>query len=123
MKNIPNRIYLQIGEDSTQDDDFEKIALDGSVSWCSDRVNDSDIEYVRAKQGTKKAVKIKPWKRVWMIVNASGDALPWTISATKKDAISNLYEDLTESQRTELWERRLKEGYYIVKLNVNFELC
>lgn len=123
MRNIPNRIFLQIGEDSTPEDDFEKIALDGSVTWCSDRVNGSDIEYVLAKQSAKKAVKIKPWKVVWMVINASGYALPWTISGTKKGALSNLYDDMSAEQKKKLWEENLKKGYCAVKVNVNFELC
>ena len=68
-------------------------------------------------------MKIKPWNRFWVVVNAKGDALPWTLSGTKKGAISALYDDLSEEQKKVLWEKRLKAGYYVLKVNVKFEPC
>ena len=46
MNNIPAKIYLQIGEDtSTKEDiDFEELC---GVTWCSERINKSDIVYYR----------------------------------------------------------------------------
>lgn len=41
MKNIPKKIYLQIGEDCDAED-FEKLV---GVSWSEDRINNNDIEY------------------------------------------------------------------------------
>lgn len=50
MKNIPERIYLQISnEDAEEFEDFnalEDSACD-AVTWCTDRINSSDVEYVR----------------------------------------------------------------------------
>jgi len=43
MKNIPEKIYLQIGFEPDGCDDFTKLH---DVSWCADKVFDSDIEYV-----------------------------------------------------------------------------
>jgi len=40
MKNIPKKIFLQVGEG----DSFE---MAGEVTWCSSRVEDTDIEYIR----------------------------------------------------------------------------
>jgi len=42
----PDRIFLVIGEDVTPDTPFSQLA---EVTWCADRVNDTDIEYVRAQ--------------------------------------------------------------------------
>ncbi|RZS80614.1 hypothetical protein [Pigmentiphaga kullae] len=42
----PDRIFLVIGEDVTPDTPFSQLA---EVTWCPDRVNDTDIEYVRAQ--------------------------------------------------------------------------
>ena len=44
MTNIPKTIYLQIREDCPTDDseDFNTLA---GVSWCSERINENDIEY------------------------------------------------------------------------------
>jgi len=42
MKNQPNRIYLNIGADG-ECQDFEELV---GVSWCEDRINDDDLEYI-----------------------------------------------------------------------------
>lgn len=43
MKNVPKKIYLQIGDDCPDDLDFNELI---GVSWCSDKINDNDIEYM-----------------------------------------------------------------------------
>ena len=43
MENVPNKIYLQIGDDCPNDVDFNELV---GVSWCSDRINDNDIEFI-----------------------------------------------------------------------------
>lgn len=45
MKNIPKKIYLQVGSDCDHDVDFNKLV---GVTHCSERVNKNDIEYVLA---------------------------------------------------------------------------
>lgn len=51
MKNVPEKIYLQIGEEVPEDfmveadDDFNELS---QVSWSQDKINDNDIEYVLA---------------------------------------------------------------------------
>jgi len=37
----PDKIYLQIDEIEHKDSTFE------AVTWCKDRINDSDVEYIR----------------------------------------------------------------------------
>lgn len=44
MKNVPEKIYLQIDADGETPEDFEELE---GVSWCTDRINENDIEYVR----------------------------------------------------------------------------
>ncbi len=48
MKNIPEKIYLNIGcADITTDntvDDFNELT---EITWCADKINDDDIEYSR----------------------------------------------------------------------------
>lgn len=49
MKNVPDKIYLNIGEDQDllgYDVDFTKDLAE--VTWCEDRIHESDIEYVKA---------------------------------------------------------------------------
>jgi hypothetical protein len=47
MKNKPNKIYLQIDEDDF-DDDFNEI----STTWCSDKINENDLEYTLSSATT-----------------------------------------------------------------------
>ena len=48
MKNMPKKIYLQIGSDDLDPlSDFNKCS---EVTWCEDRQHESDIEYVLAKE-------------------------------------------------------------------------
>ena len=42
MKNIPEKIYLQVDADGETPDEFNELA----VSWCSNKVHDNDIEYL-----------------------------------------------------------------------------
>jgi len=44
ITNIPKKIYLQVDEDFT---DF--ISKDvRSVTWCTEKINDDDIEYIKS---------------------------------------------------------------------------
>lgn len=46
MKNIPEKIYIQVGEDVEQDEDFKELDAE-AVTWCADKVFHNDIEYIR----------------------------------------------------------------------------
>lgn len=45
MKNIPEKIYLQVHGDAWDENmtDFNELV---GVTWCKDRINDDDLEYV-----------------------------------------------------------------------------
>ena len=43
MKNIPKKIFLQV-EGAYDQDDFNECH---EVTWCKDKINKNDIEYVR----------------------------------------------------------------------------
>ena len=45
MKNIPKKIYLQIGEENSIKDNVDFNEL-GGVSWCAEKIHKTDIEYV-----------------------------------------------------------------------------
>jgi len=48
IKNIPKKIYLNLGFDRNemiQDEDFEVLFSSGEITWCQDKINDADIEY------------------------------------------------------------------------------
>jgi len=44
-KDAPERIYLQVCDDSDCDEPF---CEHHDVSWCQDKINNSDVEYIRA---------------------------------------------------------------------------
>lgn len=50
MKNVPERIYLNIGDGVPNDVDFRDLE---EVTWSDERINDSDIQFVRAKEVEK----------------------------------------------------------------------
>ena len=50
MKNIPNRIYLQVDSENEKPEDFNKL---GEVSWCADKIYDTDIPYYRHKNSNQ----------------------------------------------------------------------
>lgn len=53
MKNIPKKIFLQVHGDTIDDNiDFNELI---GVTWCKDRINDDDLEYVyKPKKRVKK---------------------------------------------------------------------
>lgn len=59
MKHIPNKIYLNIGCDPKEVKDFNELS---EVTWCADKINDSDIEYYR--------------KPIWHDLRENPDDLP-----------------------------------------------
>jgi len=46
VKNIPKRIYLQVDPENEKPEDFKELI---EVTWCEDRINTTDIEYIRKK--------------------------------------------------------------------------
>ncbi len=49
IKNVPEYIYLQIGEDCDCVD-FKEIEQTHEVSWCEDKINNNDIVYKRVSK-------------------------------------------------------------------------
>ena len=50
MKNIPERVFLHLGDpdDLGDCDDFNEL---GMVSWSDVRISENDVEYVRKGHG------------------------------------------------------------------------
>lgn len=46
MKNIPEKIFLQIGK-NCQADDFDEL-LQSEITWSTERIWEDDIEFVLA---------------------------------------------------------------------------
>lgn len=48
-KNVPTKIFLQIGDDGDLPEDWDFKDSDVEyVTWCANRINETDIEYVLA---------------------------------------------------------------------------
>lgn len=60
MKNIPSTIYLQKGEEAGGFTDFKDLA---EVSWCRDRIYETDIAYRREPkvEEESEAVRFAEW--------------------------------------------------------------
>jgi len=58
MKNIPKKIFLQIGEDVDKKDNIDFNELAG-VTWCVEKINKTDLEYVLKEKKTKNNFQIK----------------------------------------------------------------
>ncbi len=52
QKTSPKRIWLQIDDEADQYDGWD------AITWCSDQINASDVEYVRADQIRKAQVEV-----------------------------------------------------------------
>ena len=64
MKNIPKKIYLNLGLDDETAEDFKDLV---GVSWADEKVNSSDIEYVLKELDSIPYV-IPKEKKIWQIV-------------------------------------------------------
>lgn len=51
MKNVPQKIYLQIDADGETPEDFNELYPSLDVSWCTDKIHPNDIEYTLSNEG------------------------------------------------------------------------
>ena len=89
MKNIPNTIFLNLGENLEDFEDFNEL---GEVTWCTDKVGDGDIEYQR--------------KPIWHDLKENPDDLP---SNDRIVLIHSKYHITTSCYSSSKW---LYEGRY-----------
>ena len=53
MKNVPEKIFLNLGQmsegewEEVNDRDFDQISNEWEITWCKDKIDSHDIEYVR----------------------------------------------------------------------------
>jgi len=60
MTNTPDRIFLNFGP--YPGDDFKDHS---EVTWCTDKINESDVEYVRAEPTTDEITFLEGLK-IWL---------------------------------------------------------
>lgn len=51
MSKAPETIYLQ----SCEDEDCN--CFEGEITWCTDKINDGDVKYIRADLAGKSSVQ------------------------------------------------------------------
>jgi len=70
LKNIPDKIFIQIGDDITEiggEYDFNDLV---GVSWCQDQIHKTDLEYVSEKDFYKKLLaKLESIKNVTLTLD------------------------------------------------------
>jgi len=54
MKNMPKRIYLQV---EITEDKYGEVERPEDVTWCEDKINDTDVEYIRVDLLSEKGEK------------------------------------------------------------------
>lgn len=69
MKNIPERIFLQLGEDADYVNDYNELR---TVSFSTDKINDNDIEYKLVGKEDKKESEASLWADVRDIFKEPG---------------------------------------------------
>lgn len=79
MKHIPNKIYLNIGCDPKEVEDFNDLS---EVTWCADKVGDGDIEYT-----------IKP---IWHDLRRNPDDLPFNYQNLISKNPSKMFQGSTK---------------------------
>lgn len=76
MKNIPDKIYLNLGDECPYNADFRNLS---EVTWSEDKVNDNDIEYVRKSEWINVKERLPEDDRL-VIVHTDDLAYPSEIS-------------------------------------------
>jgi len=57
IKNLPEKIYLQIGDDEPLED-WNDLPTGAEITWCVDKIFDNDIVYTLDKRRLKKEKKM-----------------------------------------------------------------
>ena len=86
MKNVPEKIYLQVGSDCDHDVDFNKLV---GVTWNKERINKNDAEYVRADLLKWNKVEDCLPEKTKIPYQVIGKTLPHKIIGTKE--LKNTY--------------------------------
>lgn len=76
MKNIPDKIYLQLGEDIEDVENFDELNEE-DVLWCQVKCYSTDLEYLslqEVKSIIAKSVKIVKEKAVELYYDSQSDA-------------------------------------------------
>lgn len=106
MKNKPSKIFLQIGDGYMDDADFKELS---EVTWCEDKIFDTDIEYELKKPDESEegndAIEFAEYFHNnfdYYDCNANGRAYKW-IDLSKRNQSA-----MTMKQIFDYWKSRSK---------------
>lgn len=88
MKNIPKKIYLQIGDCDCED--WNEIYPSSEITWCVDNIFETDIEYIRIEK--KKFSQIKETICLLHSMVLSGEKTDGTATKMAEQSLENLKE-------------------------------
>ena len=77
MEGIPGKIYLQLGEDVDPTDKDWKFDELGEITWASERIYPTDIEYQLVKKPKPKIPIRPPSDKEEFGSDWSGFSAPW----------------------------------------------
>jgi len=118
IKNIPKKIYLNLGFDKDellQDEDFKDLNYHGEITWCEDKINDTDIEYTLKPVEPAKGLtdeEIEEWANEYVIpdtipTNAAfigfKDGAKWARSRMQSDLREELIKFFNQFDRDFLY--------------------
>lgn len=71
MNNIPEKIWLNLGEEVSEDADFRDLS---EVTWSENKVFDKDVEYVRKSEWINAKERL-PEDGEWVIIVVGEDGV------------------------------------------------
>jgi hypothetical protein len=62
MENKPDKIYLQIDAKGDTPNDFKELF---GVTWCAEKINDNDLDYISAERVKELEKEVQKWKSMY----------------------------------------------------------
>ncbi len=140
MKNLPKKIYLQVDPEKEYPEDFNDLS---EVTWCIDRICDTDIEYVLKKNDHKKGepeltkilrivcevneveiVAVKGRRRFKNLITAKREYGYLARKLTKK-SLAEIGKKINRDHANVLYHNRIIKGWLEIKgyyLHKKFEM-
>lgn len=100
MKNIPDKIYLNLGDECPYNADFRNLS---EVTWSEDKVSDNDIEYVRKSEWINVKERLPEDDRLVLAHFADVDSPLEYATAYYRNGVWNVPDDWYYDCRIDYW--------------------
>jgi hypothetical protein len=111
IKSAPERIYLQLVES-----DYVDNLYGAEETWCQDKINDDDVEYVRGDIVNTLSVEVSGLQRVSDILHeviATDDkAAELLMCLDKVERLRQKYHELTEALSDPVYDSLHDQGVF-----------